>query len=260
LSGNADRHGYAVVYPSSTWFFADGKNVNSWNDLAGSVWKGPEGPICSDTADKYPFPPECGEPRPCVWASCHDDLAFIDQMLDRLDASLCVDLDRTYATGMSNGGMFVQRLGCAMPDRFAAIAPVSGTLARGFNCAPETPISILNIYGSKDDYVNEKGGVSSDGYFYTPAEDVIGKWAGPGSQNCDREASAYVTSLDGALSLSCTQRDNCSTGAEVVNCTWAGEHDWPRAGKDDLANEVIWEFFSRHSRPAHRSAPDATAR
>ena len=72
----------------------------------------PEGPICSETADDYPHPPECGEPTPCNWASCHDDLGFIARMLDRLEEELCLDLDRVYATGMSNGGMFVHRLGC----------------------------------------------------------------------------------------------------------------------------------------------------
>jgi polyhydroxybutyrate depolymerase len=257
LSRHADRHDYAVVYPDSTGFVAeDGKKVTSWNDLAGSASPGPEGPICSESADKYPHPPECGEPTPCNWASCHDDVGFVRQMLDHLEETLCVDTARVYATGMSNGGMFVQRLGCAMPDRFAAIAPVSGTLARGFNCAPgpSKPLSILNIYGSRDDYVSQRGDVSSDGYYYTSAEDVMSKWAGAGSQRCDREATTYPTSMDGTLELACIQRDNCSTGAEVVHCTWNGAHDWPKAGATDLGNEIIWEFFARHSR--HQGAPE----
>jgi len=253
LSAHADRHGYIVVYPQSTGFLAeDGRRITSWNDLAGSASPGPEGPICSEAAQRYPHPPECGEPRPCNWASCHDDLGFVDKMLDRLEETLCFDRDRVYATGMSNGGMFVHRLGCERPDRFAAIAPVGGTLARGFNCAPgrSTPLSILNIYGSRDDYVSQRGGASSDGYYYTSAEELIRRWASAASQGCDPASTPYPTSLDGTLDLSCVQRDNCATGAEVVHCTWDGSHDWPRAGTVDLANEVIWEFFSRHARPA----------
>jgi polyhydroxybutyrate depolymerase len=150
--------------------------------------------------------------------------------------------------------MFVHRLGCALPERFAAIAPVSGTLARGFNCAPGrgTPLSVMNVYGSRDDYVSQRGGVSSDGYYYTSAEDLMRKWAR--SQGCDRESTPYPTSADGTLGLACIQRDNCSTGAEVVHCTWNGAHDWPRDGTRDLANDVIWEFFSRHARSGRRSA------
>jgi polyhydroxybutyrate depolymerase len=257
LSAHANRHGYAVVYPKSTGFVGeDGERTTSWNDLAGNASPGPEGPICSETARKYPHPPECGVPTPCNWASCHDDLGFVKQMLDRLEETLCVDRDRVYATGMSNGGMFVQRLGCAMPDRFAAIAPVSGQLARGFGCAPgpQTPLSIMNIHGSRDDYVSQRGDVSSDGYYYTSAEAQMSQWASAGSQGCDLKATPYTTSLDGTLDLACAQRAHCATGAEVVSCTWNGAHDWPKAGATDLANDIIWEFFSRNVRHAHRSA------
>jgi polyhydroxybutyrate depolymerase len=269
LSRHADEHGYAVVYPQGTGFileqsnelredlgFAepesdDGRLITSWNDLAGSVPVGSAGPICSE-AGRYPHPPECGEPQPCVWATCHDDLGFIARLLDRLEEELCVDLDRVYATGMSNGGMFVHRLGCDMPERFAAIAPVGGTLARGFNCAPEVPLAIMNIYGRRDGYVSQRGDTSSDGYYYESAEAVIEKWAGPGSQRCDAVPSDYPTSRDGVLGLACIQHDNCATGAEVVHCTWDGAHDWPQADNQPVGNEIIWAFFSRHTRESYR--------
>ena len=256
FSRHADRHGYIIVYPQSTGFVTDtGLKITSWNDLAGNASPGPEGPICSETAFKYAHPPECGDPEPCNWATCHDDLGFVAQLLERLEESLCIDLDRVYATGMSNGGMFVHRLGCAMPERFAAIAPVSGTLARGFNCAPHTstPLSMMNIYGSRDDYVALDGTMSSDGYFYTSAKDVMSKWASSDSQGCAENPTRYPTSQDGALDLECTQHADCSTGAEVVNCTWDGAHDWPKDDTRDFGNEIIWEFFSKHTRAKYQN-------
>jgi poly(3-hydroxybutyrate) depolymerase len=45
---------------------------------------------------------------------------------------------------MSGGGMFVHRLGCEMPERFAAIALVVETLALGFKCAAGVPLSALS--------------------------------------------------------------------------------------------------------------------
>ena len=254
LSEDADEHRYVVVYPQSTGFVVDsGELVTSWNDLAGNASPGPEGPICAEAAFKYPHPPECGEPRRCNWASCHDDVGFIEQLLDRLETTLCVDLNRVYATGMSNGGMFVHRLGCSMPNRFAAIAPVGGTLARGFNCAPSpaTPLSMMNVYGSRDDYVSQKGVESSDGYYYTAARDVIAKWASSESQDCDSDTTPYPTSADGKRELVCIQHDNCSTGAEVINCTWNGAHDWPETKSDPFGNDIIWQFFSKHSQDQH---------
>ena len=86
-----------------------------------------------------------GVPATTMWI-------FVAALLDELEASLCVDLDRVFATGISNGGMFVHRLGCDLPDRFAAIAPVAGTIAKGFNCAPGSSpkISMINIYATQD--------------------------------------------------------------------------------------------------------------
>jgi polyhydroxybutyrate depolymerase len=253
LSHHADHEGYAVVYPQGTGFAIEsGDLITSWNDLAGSASSGPAGPVCSQTADYYPHPPECGEPRPCVWASCHDDLGFIDRLLDRLETELCIDLDRVYATGMSNGGMFVHRLGCEMPERFAAIVPVGGTLARGFNCAPDAPLAMMNIYGTRDIYVSQRGDMSSDGYYYESAEAVMTKWAE--AQECDSTTTVYETSQDGILDVACVQHDNCSTGAEVVHCTWDGAHDWPEAGGQPFGNEIIWEFFSTHSRAQYGPA------
>ncbi len=257
LSRHADAHDFIVVYPQGTSFVAGvGDPITSWNDLAGSVSPGPEGPICSEAAFKYPPPPECGEPKPCVWATCHDDLSFVELLLDRLEGELCLDLDRIYATGMSNGGIFVHRLGCEMAERFAAIAPVAGTLARGFNCAPSTPLAMMNIYGTRDDYVSQKGVESTDGYYYTSSVDVLSRWAE--AQGCDAETTAYPTSRDGVRGLACIQHDGCASGAEVVHCTWDGAHEWPAivseggaesdSSDPDFGNQVIWEFFARHTR------------
>ncbi len=71
----------------------------------------------------------------------------------------------------------------------------------------------------------------------------MAKWAGPASQGCDPAATAYETSQTGTLGLGCVQRDNCSSLAEVVHCAWDGAHDWP-----EIAPEIIWDFFSKHSR------------
>ena len=143
-------------------------------------------------------------------------------------------------------GMFVHRLGCAMPQRFAAIAPVGGTLARGFNCAPEVPLAMMNIYGRADLYVSQRGDMSSDGYYYEGAEAVMKKWAG--AQQCEADTSAYETSRDGALGLACIEHANCANGVEVVHCAWDGPHEWPQAEGLPVGNDIIWEFFSKHSR------------
>ena len=250
FSQHADEHGYVVAYPQATGFEAGDYRITSWNDLACNASPGPEGPTCMADADDYPTPPECGEPRECDWCSCHDDVGFVAALLDEIQDSYCVDLDRVYATGISNGGMFVQRLGCDLSERFTAIAPVAGTLAKGFACAaPASPkTSILNFYGTEDRVVPFDGTPASDGFLYSPTSQVMAAWAAGTSQGCDEEDSPYATSRDGVAGLECRQHANCATRAEVVDCAWDGDHDWPRRNEDEFGIDVIWEFFEKNSR------------
>jgi polyhydroxybutyrate depolymerase len=250
FSRHADQHGYIVAYPQATGFEVNGALVTSWNDLGCNASPGPEGPICTEDADDYPTPPECGEPSECDWCSCYDDVGFVAALLDELEGTLCIDLDRVFAQGTSNGAMLVHRLGCDLPDRFAAIAPVAGTIAKGFNCAPGSSpkISMINIYGTKDRTVPFDGSPAEDGFMYTPTSQVMTAWASSDSQGCNAEESPYPTSRDGVQDFECVQRANCATGAEVVDCSWDGGHDWPGKGKDQFATDVIWEFFAKNGR------------
>jgi poly(3-hydroxybutyrate) depolymerase len=248
LSQQADTHVFIAVYPESTSFDSNEGNYTSWNDLTCNVSTGPEGPTCSEDF-KAPFPPECGEPKDCTWCTCHDNLAFVDQLLDELEDTLCIDHERIYAIGLSNGDMFVHRLGCDRADRFAAIAPVAGTLAKGFNCAPDTsdPVSIMHIHGSQD-FSIAADGTSSWGSFHTPVNDVMGMWVSAESQDCSDTVTPYPTSADGTRHWECTQHANCTTGSEIVSCSWKGSHEWPMDDRDPFASKVIWEFFSKNSK------------
>jgi polyhydroxybutyrate depolymerase len=248
----SNRQNYIVVYPQSTSFESTEGTITSWNDLACSAGSGPEGPTCTEnfSADDWPFPPECGEPRDCVYCTCNDDLAFVGQLLDELEDTLCIDLDRVYATGVSNGAGFVHRLGCDMADRFAAIAPVGETLAKGFNCAPgtSTPISIMHLYGDRDRLIPADGSESTGGFSVVPVDDMIDAWASAESQGCDDSETPYPTSMDGNTGLACEQRANCATGAEVVSCSWEGDHHSSTQIGGVFGTKVIWEFFSKNSK------------
>jgi polyhydroxybutyrate depolymerase len=250
MSRHADKHGYVAVYPQSTSFEDSIEGtVTSWNDLSCNASPGPEGPTCRSTM-RIPVPPECGEPSDCNWCTCHDDLSFVDQLLDELEDSLCIDPDRLYATGLGNGAMFVHRLGCDMADRFAAIAPVAGTLAKGFNCAPDgsVHISVMHLHGDRDGAYPADGSESVSGWFYVPVADVIDAWASTASQGCDDIETPYPTSMDGTQELACAQRANCASSAEVVSCSWAGDHHSAFGSYILFSNDVIWEFFDKNSK------------
>ena len=80
-----------------------------------------------------------------------DDIGFVDALITHLQATVCVDPSRIYATGFSNGGGFVDVLACDLSTRIAAFAPVSGDYyPHPGGCHPSRPVSVLEIHGTAD--------------------------------------------------------------------------------------------------------------
>ncbi len=259
LSNHANANDYIVVYPESTSFYAGSYNgewwgqVKSWNDLGCSQSPGPEGPLCVDPQweDYYPCPTECGSCGPCESCSCNDDVGFISALLDDLESKLCLDLNRIYGVGYSNGAGFAHRLACTLDDRLAAVIPQHGALPKGYNCATDDRMPLLIIGGTNDTIIPIDGSPSpSDGFVYSSMPDVAAGFAE--AQGCDLLTSSYPTPADGTDALTCVQHDNCDNDAEVVFCQWNGGHDYP----DGWGNDLFWTFLQNNARPVPE--PSAT--
>ncbi len=54
------------------------------------------------------------------------DVVFISDLLDLLEAELCIDPSRVYSTGIANDAQMSSPLACELGDRIAAVAPVAG--------------------------------------------------------------------------------------------------------------------------------------
>ena len=115
-----------------------------------------------------------GKCHPCDWTTCYDDVAFIRYLLTDLGEKFCIDLDRVYAYGCSNGGLFVHQLAQSLPEDFAAIAAVCGGKPhRGYERAFKTggpPVSMILLQGKDDETIPAHTPASSvswwDGYYY----------------------------------------------------------------------------------------------
>jgi polyhydroxybutyrate depolymerase len=182
-----------------------------------------------------------------------DDVAFTRRMLDRLEADLCVDARRVYATGMSNGGFMSHRLACEMSDRIAAVAPVSGVNA-SVACNPTRAVPVLDFHGTADPTVPFEGD-QARGWLSVPA--TIDDWAR--RDGCKGGGVETLARGD----VRCTTYGQCRDQAEVTLCTVeGGGHTWPGgtappwiagAGKtttDVVADDLIWSFFQKHPMPA----------
>ena len=74
------------------------------------------------------------------------------EFLDEMTATLKIDLDRVYITGLSMGGTGTWMLAMADPDRFAAIAPVCGSGIYWYGGALKE-VPVYAIHGDCDETV-----------------------------------------------------------------------------------------------------------
>lgn len=218
----SDRHGFIAVFP-------DGLH-RTWN----------AGGCCEE-----------------AMRSNIDDVGFVRDLLDALQARLAVDPRRVYATGFSNGSMLVHRLACDLPDRFAAIAPVSGVIM-----VPECPgrqaVSVMVFHGTADPRSLWQGGLGDKDASKGTRESI--------PVTMDRLQHRYACVAQPTVMLErgaviCTTYPQCRQDVEVTLCRIeGGGHQWPggeavwpdRLGPvntDIAASELMWQFFRRHARP-----------
>ena len=273
----AEKMGYIAVYPQGTHYEAktsEGQDwfITSWNVPGGNKSKGPMGPLCTADSFQYPCPPECGSCGHCHWTSCHDDIGFMRQLMQEIQAVFNSDASRQFLTGFSNGSMMSQVLACEMAEYWSAVALVSGRLSLGYSCAPGEALPLLQIDGVKDEVMPHDESASSGGYFYTPAIDVSRAWAK--AAGCEYEPVPYKTNFGKKDNIQCQVQDACGvSGIEIISCLLPeGTHTWPGHGvlsgwcaadeqKDTIkmkrceepdpdkqiwGSQMILEFFERH--------------
>ena len=195
-----------------------------------------------------------------------DDVGFISTLIDKLVKELNVDKKRVYATGMSNGAMMSHRLACELCDKIAAIAPVTGSLPEALSDAkPSRAVSVLIINGTKDPLMPWKGGYAHLGRLKVgkvlSTHDTVKFWIA--NNKCQSKPTVTLKPdkdpKDGTR-VSCEVYSGGKNRTEVTLYTVQdGGHTWPngfqylpkliigRTSRDINANEVIWDFFKKHS-------------
>jgi polyhydroxybutyrate depolymerase len=207
-----------------------------------------------------------------------DDIEFVAAVLDEVERSLCVDPQRVYVAGMSNGAFMTSAIACDLADRVAAVAPVAG-LRDIEGCDPARPVPVIAFHGTDDQFVAYDGGLgpavanlpSPDGT--GTLGDMVGTAALPGGgapvpemasawalrNGCQPAPVEEPVAADVAL-----LRFTCPAGAEVeLYRVDGGGHSWPgsvfSAAIPDVvgatsasvsATELIWAFFDAHPLPA----------
>ncbi len=195
-----------------------------------------------------------------------DDVGFLLRLLDHIASQYNVDENRFFVTGVSNGGMMTFQLACEAADRFAAAAPVIGSMAEGLDCRPARPLSLLVMNGTEDPLVPWEGGSVRLGERelgrVLPVEASVTFWVE--ANGCDPDPGrAWLPDKDpeDGSRVERVTYTGCREGTQVVLYrVEGGGHTWPggsqyapqsligTVNRDLHAGEVIWAFFQAAAR------------
>jgi len=181
-----------------------------------------------------------------------DDVAMVGALLDHVEATMCVDPDRVYATGMSDGGAMSSVLACKDADRFAAFGAVAVVLYSP-GCGGTRHTAIAAFSGTADPIVPFNGGTvrCCGGPSVAAAPVAMADWAahdGCASPPTDDQLSSQV---DRRTWAGCD-----GTGSVVFYVIDGGGHTWPGSAfpipflgmttEQISASDTIWAFFEAH--------------
>ncbi len=236
----ADREGFAIAYPQG---LIDYGGSTGWNFMFNSYyWVGPE----------------------------PDDVGFLRELIDSLQASLRPDPKRIFMTGHSAGAHMTHRAAVELSTRIAAVAPVMGSLYRVYGADPRippppaAPVSALLLNGDSDTAVQYCGFTSSETCLASQ-DRTFDYWAA--SNGCTTyEPAANLCDGFTPTAISQKRATNCLDGTEVqIYKLIGGIHTWYWDPMNDPAripynpafnaetgltlNELIWKFFAAHPKP-----------
>jgi poly(3-hydroxybutyrate) depolymerase len=251
-----------------------GKAHPTWNGGGSSMQSigphphriAPDGETCQQNITKGTLFASCARQigtgataDPCWWSNCLDDVAYVVAILDELQAEFPVDVAKVFASGDSNGAMFLYQL-VADPrtgHRLAAVAPVAGLPHNGFLFPPANPsIRFLNIWGTEDTYIpalcpqrppRDKSGPGCCGWFYSCIDNTTRTFAR--GHGFSPTAAPHALSAAVPSSVHCrgysTYGSNALSMAQVADCSWPGPHGWPHM--HDIGSR--WVQTPRHDDP-----------
>ena len=236
-------------------------NFHGGGDLVPSYMSNVDMRPISDTANfilVYPQAiPDPGNGGSTSWMhkepTTHDDVPFVQAMIDSISMDYNIDANRVYACGYSLGGEFTYELGCQLNNRIAAIGAVARTMGANTynNCSPVHPTGVMTILGTADP-ISDYNGVWYQGIqYYMSADEVHDYWVN--YNNCEPTPT-----------ISAVPDSDPTDGSTIERYTWAnsegcvyveqlkvnnGGHDWPGSfGNMDIdASQEIWNFVSNYN-------------
>jgi polyhydroxybutyrate depolymerase len=225
----ADRDGFFVVYPQGI--------DKSWND---------------GRPDKI-----SGAHRKGI-----DDVGFFRALIEYLVNEYPIDSDRIFVTGISNGGLMSFRLGCGLPEKIRAIAPVTAQIPSAIEplCRSESAVSLAVFNGTEDPLVPYSGGqitvLRRERGEVLSTDETIRIWRKKNRCTPEARTTQLADIASDGTRVTRIEYTQCAAASKVVLYRIeGGGHAWPdgrqylpvrligRTSRDINACDEIWEFF-----------------
>jgi polyhydroxybutyrate depolymerase len=146
-----------------------------------------------------------------------DDVAYLRRLIDAVTAKYAVDARRVYFVGHSNGGFMAYRMACEQASQVTAVVSLAGsTTDDPARCAPERPVSVLQIHGTTDGTISYDGNASRG---FPSVATALGYWRRYDGCGDQADTSAAPLDLDvnlpGAETTVTTYRTGCRQDTRV---------------------------------------------
>lgn len=157
------------------------------------------------------------------WAIQPDesDMDYTRAMLDWAEAQYCIDTQRIFSIGASNGGMMSNIVGCELGETLRGIAVIAGNGPQFVATAPCLgQVAVWIAHGNLDQNVPFAQGVMSRDFWLR-------------DNSCSQDSMASEPAL-------CRRFQGCDPLYPVEFCEFDGGQIIP-----DFAAEAAWNFFAR---------------
>lgn len=96
------------------------------------------------------------------WYTSRDgpEMRWFGSLLDDLESTLCIDQNRVFVTGYSDGAFFASAIACRVREPRRGGRPVAGIQAVA-GCRPSRPVPVVAFHGTADPDVTYTGGIGN---------------------------------------------------------------------------------------------------
>ena len=149
------------------------------------------------------------------------DVAFIQILIQKLQKHYPIDVEKIYATGLSRGGFFIQRLVAELPNTIKGFVSVGAPMPNEVKKRMQSsePVKAMYVHGTADEIVSGNG---MDGA-YLSITDCLDYWKQRNKSNKKASISEYDVANDSTSVI--IENYNSVVFMKITN----GGHTWPNS-------------------------------